>query len=99
LSAEVKRWNNFVGGAQYVIDDGDIDSATAGYNPQGLPSLNLTLSPAGAAKLAQISSANVGRSLAAIVEGKLTNPTTIEDPLTNGSVELIDPESTLLHLP
>ena len=82
-------------GAMYPIEDrvalgGErlVDSR-AGFDPRtGEPIVSFRFDGAGARQFAQITSANVGRPFAIVLDGKVLSAPTIREPITGGSGQI-----------
>lgn len=67
----------------------DIESATAQFDTYfGVPIVNLVLTRDGGRRLAQVTTQNVGRALAIVVNGRLIMAPVIRDPILGGRVQI-----------
>ncbi len=71
-----------------ALTNRDLDRVQAGQGESGRPALTLRLNRAGAAKFARLTSANVGRRLAIVVDGRILIAPTIRGPITGGAVSI-----------
>lgn len=71
-----------------LLDATDVQRATAQKDAAGRAILLLQFSPSGTARLTAGSRQLVGRQLAAVVEGRVTNVTAVQGPLTVNAMAL-----------
>ncbi|MCX7784022.1 MAG: hypothetical protein N2318_10330, partial [Meiothermus sp.] len=80
----------------------DLDRVQAGQGESGRPALTLRLNREGAAKFARLTSANVGRRVAIVVDGRILIAPTIRGPITGGAVSIqgfnSPQELSLIHI-
>lgn len=73
---------------QPILGAGDVTRATAQKNAAGQAVLVMQFSPAGTARLTAATRELVGRQLAALVEGRVTNMATVQAPMTINTMAL-----------
>ncbi|KAF1041866.1 MAG: hypothetical protein GAK35_03045 [Herbaspirillum frisingense] len=71
-----------------VLDAGDVQRATAQKDAAGRAILVLQFSLAGTARLAAASRELMGRQLAAVIEGRVTNMASVQGPMTINTMAL-----------
>lgn len=71
-----------------LLDASDVQRATAQKDAAGRAILLLQFSPSGTARLIAGSRELVGRQIAAVVEGRVTNMATVQEPLTINTMAL-----------
>lgn len=71
-----------------ALTNRDLNRVQAGQGKSGRPALILRLNREGAAKFARLTSANVGRRLAIVVDGRILIAPTIRGPITGGAVSI-----------
>ena len=71
-------------GSVRVLSSADFDGVGDVDHVDGQPGFEVSLTPAGARKLKEFSTENVGRTLAIIVDGKLLMTPRIVDPIVSG---------------
>jgi hypothetical protein len=62
-----------------------IATAAPGYDVQGKPAVTFRLTAEGARRFAAVTSANVGRRIAMLVDGKVVSAPTVQEPITGGA--------------
>ncbi len=70
-----------------VIDCGDIEYAAAGLNEEEF-TINIKMTPKGSDKLAQMTSDNVGRPIAIVLDESVLVFPTVNSAITGGSLEI-----------
>ncbi|MBO1436435.1 hypothetical protein [Meiothermus sp. CFH 77666] len=71
-----------------ALTNRDLYRVQAGQGESGRPALILRLNREGAARFARLTSANVGRRLAIVVDGRILIAPTIRSPITGGVVSI-----------
>jgi preprotein translocase subunit SecD/SecD/SecF fusion protein len=71
------------------VDGSDLDNAQAGTDPQsGQWVINFTLNSLGAREFADVTTANVGKPFAIILDGKIIMAPNIREPITGGAGQI-----------
>ncbi len=76
----------YFGAARFYRDD--IQSAQQGFDYANSPNVTLQLTPAAARKFAQISAANVGKTLPIFLDGVLLTCPIVNEPIYGGQVQI-----------
>ncbi|GEM81835.1 MAG: hypothetical protein KatS3mg074_012 [Meiothermus sp.] len=71
-----------------ALTNRDLERVQAGQGESGRPALTLRLNREGAARFARLTSANVGRRVAIVVDGRILIAPTIRGPITGGAVSI-----------
>jgi len=72
-----------------AVDGADLENAQASTDPQsGQWVVNFTLNSVGAREFADVTSANVGKPFAIILDGKVISAPVIREPITGGSGQI-----------
>ena len=71
-----------------LIDQTSLKSVTASTNFQGHQRIDFTLTPEGQKQFADVTSQNIGKRLAIIIDGKLVSAPTIQQPITEGKGQI-----------
>jgi protein-export membrane protein SecD len=72
-----------------AVDGADLENAQAGTDPQtGMWVINFTLNSLGAREFADVTTANVGKPFAIILDGKIIMAPNIREPITGGSGQI-----------
>ncbi|WP_298216300.1 protein translocase subunit SecD [Acidocella sp.] len=72
-----------------AVDGADLQTAQASTDPQtGQWVVNFTLNALGAREFAQVTSANVGKLFAIVLDGKIIEAPVIREPITGGSGQI-----------
>jgi preprotein translocase subunit SecD len=66
----------------------DFLDARAIFDETGMPVIYVTLSPAGAAKLAKVTQANVGRELPLQIGDRILMKPVVREPILNGTLQI-----------
>lgn len=77
-----------VAGKLLGLTGADIASATAGQDQFGEPSVSLEFGPAGTTRLAAVTAAVTGKTLAIIVDGRLLSAAVIREPISGGRMSV-----------
>jgi preprotein translocase subunit SecD len=82
-------------GISYIVDDTalmtgeDLTDARAGFNPQtNEPVVNFTLSTSGGQKFGEVTTQNVGRPFAIVLDNKVISAPRINEPIIGGSGQI-----------
>ncbi|MCX5774312.1 MAG: protein translocase subunit SecD [Fusobacteria bacterium] len=67
-----------------LMTGSDVKVAAPGYDSKGLPGVNITFTSTGTQKFAQITSQNVGKQLAILLNGQVESSPVLETPILNG---------------
>ncbi len=79
---------------QTVVTGRDLKDAIEGKDPtSGAVEVNLTFDSEGAKKFAQATTANVGRQIAIVLDGKVLQNPVVQEPITNGKARITGYES------
>jgi len=72
-----------------AVDGADLTSAAASTNPQtGQWVVDFTLNSVGAREFADVTTANVGKPFAIVLDGKIIEAPVIQDPITGGTGQI-----------
>jgi preprotein translocase subunit SecD/SecD/SecF fusion protein len=72
-----------------AVDGADLENAQAGTDPQsGAWDINFTLNSLGAREFADVTTANVGKPFAIVLDGKIIMAPNIREPITGGSGQI-----------
>ena len=88
---KVKRADAYEPNRFYVLDEdpivtgGDFGSASQGFDETGRPQINFTLQGRGPKAFADFTTANVGRSFAIVLDGKVISAANVRTPILSGS--------------
>ncbi|OYV33155.1 MAG: protein translocase subunit SecD [Rhodospirillales bacterium 20-64-7] len=75
--------------SQIAVDGKDLNNAQASTNPQtGQWDVNFTLNSVGAREFADVTTANVGKPFAIVLDGKIIEAPVIQEPITGGSGQI-----------
>ena len=89
--SKVKRADAYDPNRTYVLNEdpivtgADFGSASQGFDEQGRPQINFTLTGRGPKAFGDFTSANVGRSFAIVLDGKVISAANVRTPILSGS--------------
>lgn len=75
-------------GRRPLLRGNAIQNAVQSYDSNGNPAVAIRLTPEGARTFAQITSANVGRRMAIVLDGRIISAPVILNPITGGSLQI-----------
>lgn len=71
-----------------VFPQSEILDARAIFDETGMPVIYMTLSPAGAAKLANVTRANVGKELPLMIGSRVLTKPVVSEPILSGTLQI-----------
>jgi preprotein translocase subunit SecD len=88
LQSEEKFETELVVKKRVLIDGGMLTSAVSAFDQNGRPDINFRLNGQGARRFAEVSSANIGKRFAIVLDNKVISAPTIQSAITGGSGEI-----------
>src|SRR3546814_8387554 len=83
---------------QVMVSGEDLTDAQQGYDQTGnQPIVNIRFNGAGGRKFGQVTSQNVNRPFAIILDGQVLSAPNINEPILGGSAQIRDRKSTRLN--